>query len=86
MGCMAFAKPSMQRRMGGRPGALSSDISSWKIGQAMSGSWAPRAQRPERVREGGRGVGIVFGWGGWVRRRVERWGFDWEILDRRVEV
>lgn len=76
----------MQRRMGGRPGAVSSDIRSWKMGQAMSGSWAPRAQRPERVREGGRGVGVVFGGGVWVRGRVERWGFEREILERREEV
>lgn len=83
---MAFAKPSMQRSMGGRPGAVSSAISSWKIGQARSGSWAPRAQRPERVREGGRVAEGMFGWEDWVRGRVERWGFEREILDRREAV
>ena len=53
-----WERPSRQSISGGRPGAFNSERRSWKMGQAFSGSEAPRRARREREMLGGRGTGM----------------------------
>lgn len=81
---MACARPSRQSKSGGRLGAVSSERRREKIWGERSGSWVARAQRPERVRDGGVGIGKEVG--GWVRGREARCGFEREMRERREVV
>lgn len=82
-----WERPSRQSIRGGRPGDFSSERRSWKMGQAFSGSEAPRRARREREMLGGRGTGIsvweVEFWESWMS---ERMGLAREMADRRVAV
>ncbi len=61
---IACASPSMQSSNGGRPGSVSSRYSISNMGQAISGSSAPRRARREREIFGGTGMGTSFWAGG----------------------
>lgn len=76
----------MQRSKGGRFGRVSSWYRSSKMGQAVSGSWAPRRARSEREMRGGRGMGRAVWAGGWERVRDWRMGFAREMALRREAV
>lgn len=56
------------------------------MGQAISGSSAPRRARREREMFGGTGIGISFSAGGWESCRVWRIGFARDMALRREAV
>lgn len=82
-----WESPSRQSIRGGRPGDFSSERRSWKMGQAFSGSEAPRRARRESEMLGGKGTGMsvweeVF-WESWSS---ERMGLAREMAVRRLAV
>ena len=92
---MACARESRQNKRGGlfwsssamlELGSVSSDISSWKIGQAISGSEAPRPARRAREMLAGMGIGKFEGGVGDESWRSSRCGLAREIWDRSFAV
>lgn len=91
---MAFARESRVNKRGGlfwssaamlELGSVSSDISSWKTGHAISGSEAPRPARRAREMLAGMGIGKFEG-GVDESRRVSSWGLEREIWERSLAV
>ena len=86
---MAKPRPSKAIKIGGRScfsveGSVSSAQRSWKTGQAISESWAPRSERREREMLDWRGMGKDSG-GGRERDIVARIGLARMMAERKVD-